>query len=101
MNEFDNTKRIWLPPTHNKPFNDPQTDREDYMNRLHAIRVFIPEAPFMEIEQLHDYVEEYEARHIENSMSEIKQKETQGKKLSEDERTALKEYQSWKRKKGK
>ena len=98
MSEFDNTQRVWLPPTQNKPFNNPQTKREDYINRLHAIRVFIPEAPFMEIEQLRDYVKEYEARHIDDSMNAVKQKEIQGKKLSEGEKLALKEYRNWKRK---
>lgn len=88
--------RVWLPPTRSKPFPNPQTERQDLINRLYDARTYLPEANVMEIEQLRDYVEEYEARYITENMEPVLKKDP--KVLNQAERDAIKEYLAWKRK---
>ena len=91
--------RMWLPPSVNKPYDDPQNDRQYFLNKLHEINVFIPGAENMELSELKDYVEEYQGQAIEEAAAKLLAKETRSEPLSESEREVIKEYKRWRKRK--
>jgi hypothetical protein len=93
--------RIYLPiGARSKPYPNPQTERENLLNRLWEARTVIPGAREMSVSQLKDYVQRQEFKLKEEMIVNAKKQQRIISAYEQEQaRGALKEYLAWKRRK--
>ncbi len=91
---------LYLPiGSQHKPYLNPQTERENLLNRLWEARTHIPGSSNMDLSQLRDYVQRQEFKQKEEMIVNAKKQHIM---MSEYEHAqsvgAIKEYLAWRRK---
>lgn len=95
-------ERLWLPIGNiYKPYLNPQTEREELLNRLWELRVLIPGSQDMPTGQLRDYVQWQERKANDLKAKEAKKLAAQATSQIDpmQRRDALRDYINWRRRK--
>lgn len=84
-------------PTGIKRYPLPRNEREELLNRLYELRVLLPDAENMEVQQLRDYVQWQEYRAAERARQAAQEIARTPRYSREEIVGALKEYFAWRR----